>query len=332
MTLTRYCSRPCALLFAAGLAACAATDGVEDLGTLTDGKTDTVLPRVVEIDLAPSESKRFRITTAGFVASLEQDDDVAAQLTAKHYDLAYSSDTSGTPHLAVIGDGTTRNWTLTVFNRGNAALEATLVIDLPRGGELGIVSDIDLTVLPKETAAGMPPPYPGIAQLLTTIEGAVTGDVHFVTARTPERVVELPDWMAMYGVPAGTIDTGTSGVPWVAQAEKIADITRLYDATADQSFVLFGDTSARDPEVYRAIVTKYPARVAAIFIHKVNTTVDAARVDGMHRVENYAQAAAIAFGEDLITEAQARDVMNAARMDGLAITADEIDDLIDAAR
>lgn len=332
MLSTRNSSRLCAWLFAL-CAACATDDAVEDLGEISDGKADTVLPRTVEIDLGPSESKRFRITTSAFVAHLDQDDDVAAQLTAKHYDFAYASDTSSTPDLLATGDGTVRNWTLTVYNRGTADLEATLVVDVPRDrGDIAIVSDIDKTVMPPETSAGAPPPYPGIAPLLTALEGTALGDVHYVTARQPARVVEIPAWLAMHGAPAGTIDTGVSGIPNVAQAEKIRDITRLFEATGDQHYVLFGDTSQRDPEVYHAIRTQFPSRVTAVFIHKVNPTVDPARVEGMHLVENYAQAAALAFGDDLLTEAKARAVMNAAKDAGLAITAGEIDDLLDAAR
>lgn len=207
------------------------------------------------------------------------------------------------------------------------------MIDVPHAsGDLGIVSDIDKTVMPPETAAGEPPPYPGIAPLLAALEGSALGDMHYVTARQPERVVTIPAWLALHGIPAGTIDTGVSGIPNVAQAEKIRDITRLFEASGDQPYVLFGDTSQRDPEVYRAIATKFPTRVSAVFIHKVNATVDPARVEGMNLVDNYAQAAALAFGDDLVTEAKARAIMTSAKAAGLAITDAEIDDLIDAAR
>ncbi len=333
MASIRYWSCPCSLLVAVSLSACVAPDSeIEDLGTAADGKADTLLPRTVEIALEPGENKRFRITTAAFVATLDQDGDVDAQLTAKHFSFAYSSDEGRDPSVEAVGDGAVRNWTLTVYNRGDDTLEASIVIDVPRTatGELGIVSDIDKTVMPPEINGELAPPYPGIATLLRTFEGSVAGDLRYVTARTPDGVVEIPDWMAMHDVPPGTIDTGTSGVPWVAQAEKVADISRILDATSDQPFVLFGDTSHRDPEVYKQIRTAYPDRVRAIFINKVNVTVSATRVEGMHLVNNYAEAAAIAFGLDLLTETQARAVMNAARVEGLAITAAEIDALIDA--
>jgi len=337
MLAIRHASRHCTVLFALGFAACAIEgDEVEDLGTVGDGKADTVLPRSVAVDLAPGESKRFRITTTAFVATLAQDTDVSAELTAKHYELAYASGASSAPRLEVSGDGTRRAWTLTVFNRGADDLEATVVVDPPRAsGELGIVSDIDKTVLPPEAPTGLLPPYPGIATLLRTLElrtGGAAGDVHYVTARTPDGVTEIPAWMAAHDVPAGSIDTGISGVPWVAQREKVEDISRILDARGAQPFVLFGDTAHRDPEVYAEVRAAYPDRIAAVFIHKVNATVSATRVAGMHLVNNYAEAAALAFGEGLLTEAEARQIMNAARTEGLTITAAEIDALVDAAR
>jgi Uncharacterized conserved protein (DUF2183) len=332
MSAIRNSSRRWATVLALSLVACA-TDDVEDLGTIADGKSDTMLPRTVELELEPGESKRFRITTAAFVASIAQLDDVDAQLTAKHYSYSFASDVSAAPTLQAAADGTVRNWSLTVFNRGGATLDATLVVDVPRAsGELGIVSDIDKTVMPPETAAGMPPPYPGVASLLTQFEGAVPGDFWFVTAREPARVVDVPDWMAMHGIPPGPIETGLGGQPWVVQPEKVADISRIFDATGDQSFVLIGDTSQRDPEVYKAIKALYPARVSAIFIHKMNATVNPTRVDGMYLINNYAEAAAISFGLGLMTEAEARAVMTEALTEGLAITTTEIDALIDANR
>jgi len=337
MTPMRHSSGPCSILFAVCLASCAMyAQGIDDLGTLDDGKGDTALPRTVDVELEPNESRRFRIKAPAFVANLTQTGDVEAELTAKHFDIELASDVSRAPRLDVSADGTVRNWTLTVFNRGSATLEATLVVDLPRETtELGIVSDIDKTVAPPEVNGELPPPYPGVASLYRTLElrvGGVAGDLNYVTARTPEGVLEIPAWMAMHDVPAGTIDTGISGVPFVAQKEKVADITRIFEARPDQRFVLFGDTSHRDPEAYREVLDKFPGRVSAVFIHKVNVTVNPTRVDGMHLINNYAEAAATLFGHKLLTEDEARAVMEDAQTDGLAISAAEIEDLIDAAR
>jgi len=333
---TSLCTLLVALAGAAGCTEAPATDDIVDLGTVGDGKNDTALPRNVAVELEPGEAKRFRIKTVAFVATLAQDDTTLAELTAKNYELAYNSEVVAEPRLEVTGDGSVRTWTLTIHNRGDATLAAAIVIDAPRASsELGIVSDIDKTILPPDVSTGvLALPYPGIATLLTTLDlrTGAAGDVHYVTARTPEAVVEIPDHFAMHGVPDGSFDTGISGVPWIAQAEKVRDISRLLDTNAGQRFVMFGDTSHRDPEAYREIMTKYPDRIHAAFIHKVNATVSATRVAGMHLVENYAQAAAILYGADLLTEDEARAVIDAAQAEGLALTDADEDALIDAAR
>ena len=320
-----------AVLLATGLPACAMEE-VEDLGTIDpDGKADSVLPRTVEIELEAGEDRWFRVTTAAFVAALEQAEEVPAQLSAKNFDLELESAVARSPRLEVgIGDGVVRTWTLRVHNRGEETLRATLVVDRPR--ELGLVSDIDKTVMPPEVDGAQPPPYPGVASLLWALEADAAGDLHFVTARTPERVDGVAEWMAEHGVPAGLIETGISGVPFVAEKEKVADISRIFEARGQQRFVLLGDSSHRDPEAYAQVRGLFPDRVAAIFIHKVTATVGAHRVEGMHLVNSYAEAAAIAFGLELLTEAEARAVMSDAQAEGLAITDGEIDALIEAAR
>ena len=198
--------------------------------------------------------------------------------------------------------------------------------------ELGIVSDLDKTVVPPANPDLSTPPYPGVTTLYQILEnrnGGKAGDMHYVTARQPEMVTEIPAYLAEHGVPAGPIETGISGLPWVAQPEKIADVSRILDATGEQRFVLFGDSSHRDPEVYKAIVEAYPERIIAGFIHKVNTTVSPNRVEGLHLHESYAEVAAILYGYTVITRDEALCVMQAAQDEGLAITEQQMETLLD---
>jgi hypothetical protein len=197
--------------------------------------------------------------------------------------------------------------------------------------EIGIVSDLDSTVIPPEKNGVAPAPYAGVAALyneLDTGSGKAAGDVRYVTARSPDRVIDIPDYLETHHLPAGPIDTGTSQLPWISQPEKVRDISRIFEANPDQKFVLFGDTKHKDPEVYKEIAAKYPNQVSAIFINKVNTTVKPERVAGMHLISNYAEAAAQLLKDGTFTEAAARRVMNAAKDEGLAITAAQIETLI----
>jgi phosphatidate phosphatase APP1 len=198
---------------------------------------------------------------------------------------------------------------------------------LSSGIELGLVSDLDLTVIP-DHKKDYPEvdPYPGVGALYKVLEfrrEGKPGDIFYVTARTPERVAQLPAWMAEHGVPAGHFETGTSGMPWIAEKEKVKDITAVMQARKDQKFVLFGDTSQRDPEVYRQIMTAFPGRVTAALVHEVTENVPASRVEGMHLYAHYPEAAAILCGLGVIDEVEANSVMDAARQEGMALSQSE---------
>jgi hypothetical protein len=204
------------------------------------------------------------------------------------------------------------------------------------GPEIGIVSDLDKTVIPPhEQELPEVAPYPGVATLYELLElrlGGESGDVHYVTARTPDGVAKIPEWLALHDVPPGSIDTGISGVPWIAQAEKVRDISAILDAKPQQRFVLFGDSSHRDPEVYREIQAKYPDRIAAGLIQQVTESVSPSRVEGLLLHSSYAEAAAMLFGLGLLDESEARAVMQAAREEGLPIDEAEMDALIELHR
>lgn len=203
------------------------------------------------------------------------------------------------------------------------------------GPELGIVTDIDKTVVPAAKPDLSIPPYPGVAALYTLLEfreGGRAGDLYYVTARTPARVAEIPAYLKLNGVPSGVIETGTSGMPWIAQPEKVRDILGILARTGTQRFLLFGDTAQRDPEVYKEIRAAHPERVIATFIHKVDKTVDPARVEGAILHESYAEVAAILFGLRVLSRDEALSVMLSAQKEGLAITRPEMDASLDQHR
>jgi hypothetical protein len=202
----------------------------------------------------------------------------------------------------------------------------------------GVISDLDKTVLPRhEQGDALPPPYPGVRALFDALEladGAVDGDVSYVTARPASVLGEVPRWMGEHDLPVGSVDTGParwSGFEG-ARLEKIRDIERRLEASPDTRFVLFGDSSHVDADVYREIKERYPDRIAGAVIHRVTRTIAPERVAGLHLVDDYAQAAAKLFADGVIDEATARRVMVTAQLEGLDMTDAGIDALLAAHR
>jgi hypothetical protein len=209
-----------------------------------------------------------------------------------------------------------------------AALEATPTPPpAPTPPAVGIISDIDKTVLPPHNDGDpLPDPYPGVTDLYKELLAGSTA-MRYVTARTADMVgTEVPDWMASVGLPTAPIETGTPNF-WDAQNEKVRDIEKTLADHPGVKFVFFGDSSHRDPEVYREIQTKYPDRVHAVFIHKVNN-VNPNRVAGMNLITDYSQVVDKLHELGFLTDAAARRVLEAAQQEGLAITDAEIDALL----
>ncbi|MFT7583281.1 MAG: phosphatidate phosphatase APP1 [Myxococcota bacterium] len=297
--------------------------------------------RRVAVKVEPGETVRFRIPTTRFHAALTQTTKVDAQLSAKHYEIdIYGDVTQDATVEAVTEVDQLRNWTLRVANLGDTILEGEVVVHAlltEPTREIGIISDIDKTLLPPKLADGsLPAPYPGVTTLYRTLEfgddgNALGGDMFFVTARTDARVAEVPAWMDKHDVPEGSISTGISGIPWIAQSEKVRDFSAILEAFPDTRFVIFGDSSHRDPEAYNEVIAKFPGRIIAGFIHKVNNA-NPDRIGALNLIENYAEAAAILFGVGVLDETAARRVIAAARAEGLDIDDIAVEALLDAQR
>jgi hypothetical protein len=177
--------------------------------------------------------------------------------------------------------------------------------------ELGIISDIDDTVAPMGAAEL----FPGAGALYGALERGPdgqgqAGDIHYVTARPPLVLGDARKRLDRAGVPQGTIDDGS-----LAEAifrghdgfedEKVRDIERQLRLHPGQKFVLIGDDTQRDPEVYRRIAEAHPDRVAGIFIHRVEGgEIDRERypADRFVFFDSYAQASQVMTQRGLIAQ------------------------------
>jgi DNA uptake protein ComE-like DNA-binding protein len=215
---------------------------------------------------------------------------------------------------------------------GDAALVSMREFGETRGlgcDGLGIISDLDKTVIPPSPVDLEAAPYPGVVTLYSILLRG-SARLTYVTARSPDRVVGVPSYLAAHGLPTGPIETGISGIPSIARREKVADITRAFEAHPSRQHVLFGDTSHVDPEVSRDILATFPTQVRVGLIHLVTETVSEDRLDGLRLHHNYAEAAAILAGLGVISEAEAREVFAAATSEGLELTEAAFEDLLAA--
>jgi hypothetical protein len=156
--------------------------------------------------------------------------------------------------------------------------------------DVGIISDIDRTVIPPHNDELPDAAYPGVATMYTALEGDRTGDVYYVTARPVWMIDGIPEWFVAHGVPTGPIATGISPQASIARAEKVSDITEVFEATPGQQFVMFGDTNHVDADAFRDIMALYPDRVIAAFVHDVKT-IDAERLEGLIVFDDYDEVA-----------------------------------------
>jgi hypothetical protein len=202
--------------------------------------------------------------------------------------------------------------------------------EIESGLEIGLISDLDRTVIPPHEDNLPAEPYPGVTALYNELEFrnlGYPGDVYYVTARSPDRMEGIPEWLETNGLPIGPIETGQPDSFWAARQEKVRDISAILDANPDQTFILIGDTKHVDPEVFKEVIEAYPGRIEAALIHLVNNA-NPDRLVGLHPYDNYARAAAILYGQGILSESVARGVMMAAKYQGLDITVSEIEDLI----
>ncbi len=173
--------------------------------------------------------------------------------------------------------------------------------------QLGIISDLDKTVIPPHGDELPEAPYAGVATLYNAIDRGAPSDVYYVTARSEDRVQEIPDWLVAKGIPNGLIHTGISPIPYIARDEKVRDILSVFDANPDQRFVMFGDTNHVDADAFREVIAQRPEQVVAAFVHNVKA-IDASRVAGLHLFEDHREVADTLVDLDVIDTATAAAV------------------------
>jgi phosphatidate phosphatase APP1 len=162
----------------------------------------------------------------------------------------------------------------------------------PKSARLAVISDIDDTVIQSRVSnfiqaartimlgnARTRLPFHGVAAFYRALRGGVTGEENnpvFYVSSSPWNIYDvIAEFMQLQNIPKGPLllrdwDLSLSSLKSDRHFEHkgvaIRNVLQLYP---DLKFVLIGDTSQHDPEIYRRIVAEFPSRIMAIYIRDV---------------------------------------------------------------
>lgn len=182
---------------------------------------------------------------------------------------------------------------LAPVREGHGAVTATGEIQIPAGSaSFGVISDLDDTVIQSRITSFLQAvrtvmlgnsrtrlPFPGVAAFYQALEkggdGARNNPIFYVSS-SPWNIYDIIcDFMDIQRIPSGPVLLRDWEIELSALSSKrlkthkkpmIREILDLYPALP---FILIGDNSQRDPEIYREILDSYPGRIIAIYIRNV---------------------------------------------------------------
>ena len=165
--------------------------------------------------------------------------------------------------------------------------------------KFGVISDIDDTVIQSRVSnfiqaartvmlgnARTRLPFPGVAAFYRALRDGAAGDEKnpiFYVSSSPWNIFDvISEFMDLQHIPKGPlllrdwdINLGalSSSRHFEHKEKFIRDMLDLYPALP---FILIGDSSQKDPEIYRQIVKEFPNRILAIYIRDVTRSAERA--------------------------------------------------------
>ncbi|MEO6525190.1 MAG: phosphatase domain-containing protein [Gemmatimonadaceae bacterium] len=160
------------------------------------------------------------------------------------------------------------------------------------GATFGVISDLDDTVIQSRITSFLQAvrtvmlgnartrlPFPGVAAFYQALErggdGARANPIFYVSS-SPWNIYDIiADFMDIQRIPMGPIhlrdwDIGLNALSsHRLKTHKEPIIREILDLYPALPFILIGDDSQKDPEIYRAILDRYPGRILAIYIRNV---------------------------------------------------------------
>lgn len=197
----------------------------------------------------------------------------------------------------------------------------------PPSAELGVISDIDDTVLQTHVTqkwkmiwvtlsgnAYTRMPFEGTTELYRALVAGRTGNAEnpvFYVSKSPWNLYDfLVDFMDHHHLPRGPLllrDFGLREAPPLDH--KSSAVREVFEMYPQLPFVLIGDSGERDPDIYLTTAALYPGRVRAIYIRDLG-----GRAEEAKRLCEKARE----LGTEMLWVSHASDALEHARRLGLA--------------
>ena len=177
---------------------------------------------------------------------------------------------------------------------GNQEVIANALARVPTpDAAFGVISDIDDTVIQSRVSnfvlavrtvmlgnARTRLPFPGVAALYQALEKGGDGrrlNPFYYVSSSPWNIHDLiTEFLQLQAIPEGPICLRDWDVDFDAltssrlKRHKGPLIREIMDATDPLPFILVGDSSQQDPEIYAEIVRGYPGRILGVYIRNVD--------------------------------------------------------------
>jgi phosphatidate phosphatase APP1 len=184
---------------------------------------------------------------------------------------------------------------LAAVREGEGEITGKAPIRVATGAEtFGVISDLDDTVIQSRITSFLQAvrtvmlgnartrlPFPGVAAFYQALEKGGDGKRRnpiFYVSSSPWNIHDvIADFMDLQHIPRGPIHLRDWDVDLDALTSRrlkrhkepiIRGILELYPSLP---FILIGDDSQKDPEIYRSIIDQFPGRILAIYIRRVRT-------------------------------------------------------------
>lgn len=171
--------------------------------------------------------------------------------------------------------------------------------------DFGIISDIDDTIIVSHATkigkkfwlsvsknAYTRRPFPGVSEFYHLISQRGKHPVFYVSSSDWNLYDLIVDFLRFRHIPSGpillqdlhvnlrNIWKSGGGDHW----HKLDKISLLMSLYKEMKFVLIGDSGQHDPELYSEVIKKYPGRVMAVYIRRINKE-DKVREEILNRYE-----------------------------------------------